>query len=423
MQLPVHELVIRYWSCTSGLAPAKTTQKRCKKSSETQFKPCQWLRTVYLTKSSSAASHVVMGTLKSCCNRCQESVTLLLFPVWPRSCLGETICCCHAFLPHKYQVPECIRLLVGNYPEDRWFHRAWRIQVCWIRKSMELIRSLNSTVMHRGDVLDAKKYGPHFAPSINHHHRGHRNIRGTTWADEESSREPRNLFQSNLASGLAQERPVLEPGYLAVLVDVFVSCRYQRGMCRYWRYLQASMRITNFRIFNTYKYLPHRQILTRYWPCDTIPTLNTYRIPTNITVGLCMYWSVFAGMCRYVRVFCHFVLKMLCKGPHSGYLSVSLSILLHATGWRQWQMQWYLGCMHAGNSEAISGSNIFIPKYFSSGNGGVVWGPNHGPPLGICMYWYVRVGICGYVLPFWHFVLKMLCTGPRPYIRSWRFSQ
>ncbi len=44
MELKVHELVIRYWSCTSGLAPAKTTQKRCKKSSETQFKLCQWLK-------------------------------------------------------------------------------------------------------------------------------------------------------------------------------------------------------------------------------------------------------------------------------------------------------------------------------------------------------------------------------------------
>ncbi len=85
-----------------------------------------------------------------------------------------------------------------------------------------------------------------------------------------------------------------------------------------------------------------------------------------------MYWSVFAGVYRYVLVFWHFVLKMLFKGSHSGYLSLSVSISWHGTGWRQWQMLGYLGCMHAGDSETISGSNLFIPKYFSNGNGGAL---------------------------------------------------
>ena len=51
-------------------------------------------------------------------------------------------------------------------------------------------------------------------------HRAHRCMRGTPCADEESgrdSRELRNVFRINLASGLAQERLIFQPGYTAVL--------------------------------------------------------------------------------------------------------------------------------------------------------------------------------------------------------------
>ena len=48
-------------------------------------------------------------------------------------------------------------------------------------------------------------------------HRAHRCMRGTPCADEESGRELRNVFRINLASGLAQERLIFQPGYTAVL--------------------------------------------------------------------------------------------------------------------------------------------------------------------------------------------------------------
>ena len=47
--------------------------------------------------------------------------------------------------------------------------------------------------------------------SLNHH-RGHVRNRGTTCEDEESARELRNVYRTNLASGLARERPVFAPG-------------------------------------------------------------------------------------------------------------------------------------------------------------------------------------------------------------------
>ena len=45
--------------------------------------------------------------------------------------------------------------------------------------------------------------------SLNHH-RGHRLNRGTACEDEDSAKELRNIYRTNLPAGLAQERPVFQ---------------------------------------------------------------------------------------------------------------------------------------------------------------------------------------------------------------------
>jgi hypothetical protein len=60
-------------------------------------------------------------------------------------------------------------------------------------------------------------------------HRAHIKNRGTVCEDEDSSRELRNVYRTNLATGVARDRPIFMPGNttemnLVVLVSIDFSC-------------------------------------------------------------------------------------------------------------------------------------------------------------------------------------------------------
>ena len=62
---------------------------------------------------------------------------------------------------------------------------------------------------HGGYKCAGCKYTFTSLRSLNHH-RGHRTQRGSACEDEDSAKELRNIYRTNLPAGLAQERPVFQ---------------------------------------------------------------------------------------------------------------------------------------------------------------------------------------------------------------------